>query len=149
MCLCGALFFLLPQACFSQSQSPSFTYKDTGFVVGATMVRRNVSFLDACQTKLNPKSAYALDSLVKLMKKFPNLKVEVIVHDGKPCKTCTACVPSQNGADAMKNYLVQKQIAATRLKSSGRGNTEPLTDNKKLAWKMNYRVEYKIIYYKY
>lgn len=116
------------------------------------MIRKNISFGDDCQTQLTINSKKSLDSLCKFLIKNSLLKIEVGVHAGKPCKKCGVCSnPTQNGADAMKNYLIKKGIDKKRITSMGYGQTIPLntTISDSKAQKTNTRVEYKITYNKF
>lgn len=90
-----------------------------------------------------------------LLRDHTNLKIEIGVHAGKPCTTCTTCSPTQNAADAMRNYLIKKGINEKRLLAKGYGQTtalvEETADAKQAAKarKLNERVVFKITYNKF
>ena len=149
-------FITLASFSFQQSDEPTFKPTDKDFVVGATMTRYNIKFGGGeCQTEVS-EGQKTLDSLYLMMKSRPYLKIEIGVHAGEPCKKCKKCNPTQNGADAIRAYLVKKTIAKNLLSTVGYGMTEPLnTDTIEggmpttKAKKMNERVVFKIIYSKY
>jgi outer membrane protein OmpA-like peptidoglycan-associated protein len=145
------LFFLF--CSFLQDAAPKFKFNDSEFEVGSILTRRNISFSDECRTKL--KSSKTLDSVYILLRDHLNLKIEIGVHQGKPCKTCATCSPSQNAADAIRNYLIKKGISDKRLLSKAYGTTMPLaaeTENAKQnarVQKLNERIVFKITYNKF
>ena len=136
-----------------QETSPVFKFSDSTFEVGALMTRRSIAFSDECKTKLKPSKT--LDSVFVLLRDHTNLKMEIGVHAGKPCTTCTTCSPTQNAADAMRNYLIKKGISEKRLLAKGYGQTtalaEETADAKQAAKarKLNERVVFKITYNKF
>lgn len=146
------LFILLCGFAWQQNQ-PVFRFSDTTFEVGALMTRRNITFSDECKTKLKPSKT--LDSMAALLKNYPNLKIEIGVHAGKPCLSCTSCSPTQNAADAIRAWLVKKGISDKRLLAKGYGQTSPVLEEgndakqKAKAQKLNERVVFKITYNKY
>ena len=149
------ILFLFYAESFAQCQSPVFSYKDTSFVVGATVTRRNISFSDPCQAKLSPNSKKALDSIYRFLVKNPQMKIEVGVHAGRPCYKCGSCAnPTQNGADAIKDYLVKKGIEKRRIAATGYGQTMPVSQlstgakTSVIDEKLNTRIEFKITYNK-
>ncbi|HEY6161012.1 MAG TPA: OmpA family protein [Bacteroidia bacterium] len=151
-----SLLLLVILACLGftrQEEHPVFKFSDREFEVGSIMTRRSISFTDECKTKLKPSKT--LDSLAKLLSDHLNLKVEIGVHAGKPCTTCSTCSPTQNAANAMLDYLVKKGIDKKRLLAKGYGQTFPLeketSDAKQNARirKLNERVVFKITYNKF
>ncbi|WP_298397093.1 OmpA family protein, partial [Flavobacterium sp.] len=63
--------------------------------------------------------------------------------DGKDAANLTL---SENRAAAVKNYLIEKGIASSRLSSKGFGETMPIDSNKTKAGKANNRrVEVKLV----
>ena len=136
-----------------QEPVPVFKFSDHEFEVGAIMTRRSISFSDDCKTKLKPSKT--LDSLAKLLNDHLNLKVEIGVHAGKPCTTCSNCSPTQNAANSILDYLVKKGIDKKRLLAKGNGQTFPLEketgdakQNTRIR-KLNERVVFKITYNKF
>lgn len=151
----GAAIITLASSAY-QDDGPTFKPTDKDFVVGATMTRYNFSFGGGeCKTSLS-SGEKTLDSLYLMLKSRPYIKMEIGVHAGEPCKKCKKCNPTQNSADAIRQYLVKKTIDKNRLSTVGYGMTEPLlsdtTDDGKptdKAKKLNERVVFKIIYSKY
>jgi OmpA-OmpF porin, OOP family len=79
--------------------------------------------------KLLPKSYTALNEVVKLLKSDESLMLDVSGHtdaQGDDAKNQTL---SENRAKAVKDYLVSKGIADSRLESVGYGETKPVADN--------------------
>lgn len=99
---------------------------------------KNVFFASG-SAKLLPKSYKALDEAIKLLKEDESLMVDVDGHtdaSGKDDKNQTL---SEARATAVKDYLVSKGIAESRLKATGYGSTKPVADNKTAAGKAKNR----------
>ncbi|MEW6469407.1 MAG: OmpA family protein [Bacteroidota bacterium] len=154
--------YLLPAAgfiglaSFGFQDEPTFKPSDKEFIVGATMTRYNIGFGGGdCQTEVS-SGQKTLDSLYLMLKSRPYIKMEIGVHEGKPCKGCKKCNPSQNAADAIRDYLVKKSIDKSRLSTVGYGMTMPLLNDTtgdgkptEKAARLNERVVFKITYSKY
>jgi len=90
-------------------------------------------FFSTGSYKLLPKSFKSLDAVADLLKADNTLMIDVDGHtdsQGKPDKNQ---ILSENRAASVKNYLVSKGIDASRLKSTGYGDTKPVADNKTAA----------------
>jgi outer membrane protein OmpA-like peptidoglycan-associated protein len=83
--------------------------------------------------KLLPKSFKSLDAVVDLMKSDASLMIDIDGHTDSQGSDESNQVLSDNRAGAVKNYLVGKGIDASRLKSSGYGETKPVADNASAA----------------
>lgn len=87
-----------------------------------------------------------LEHVVRVMKKIPNIKLNVIGHTDWDNTDEYNQVLSENRAKQVADYLVERGVSRDRLNISGMGETMPLYDNKdpKLK-KWNRRVELYII----
>ena len=83
--------------------------------------------------KLLPKSFKSLDEVVKLLKADESLMIDIDGHTDSQGSDESNQVLSDNRAGAVKNYLTSKGIDASRLKSTGYGETKPVADNKTAA----------------
>jgi len=79
--------------------------------------------------KLLPKSFKSLDGVVSLMKSDETLMIDIDGHTDAQGSDESNQVLSDNRAGAVKNYLVGKGVAETRLKSAGYGESKPVADN--------------------
>ncbi|MCE9572911.1 MAG: OmpA family protein [Deltaproteobacteria bacterium] len=92
-----------------------------------------------------------LDAAIKILKDYPDLKLEVQGHTdnaplGKGSKFADNTALSQARADSVKAYFVTAGIADDRVVAKGYGDTVPVADNKTAAGKAkNRRVEFKLI----
>ena len=90
-------------------------------------------FFSTGSYKLLPKSFKSLDAVVELMKADNSLMIDIDGHTDSQGSDESNQVLSDNRAGAVKNYLTGKGIDASRLKSTGYGETKPLADNKTAA----------------
>ncbi|RYY70214.1 MAG: OmpA family protein, partial [Chitinophagaceae bacterium] len=79
--------------------------------------------------KLLAKSNQSLDAVVALLKADESLMIDIDGHTDSQGSDESNQVLSDNRAGAVKNYLVSKGIAETRLKSAGYGESKPVADN--------------------
>lgn len=79
--------------------------------------------------KLLAKSNKSLDEVVALLKADESLMIDIDGHTDAQGSEESNQVLSDNRAGAVKNYLVSKGIAETRLKSAGYGELKPVADN--------------------
>ena len=86
-------------------------------------------FFSTGSYKLLPKSFKSLDEVVNIMKADESLKIDIDGHTDAQGTDESNQVLSDNRAGAVKNYLTGKGVDASRLKSTGYGETKPVADN--------------------
>lgn len=104
-------------------------------------------FFENNSAKLKTASLNQLDELIVLLKKYEtaNLTIEGYTDDKGSDEFNLAL--SQKRTESVKNYLVEKQVSESRLKSTGMGETNPVADNKTAAGRArNRRVELQLTY---
>ncbi len=70
-----------------------------------------------------------LDKLVEVFKEYPDTDLLIIGHTDNVGSQGYNLPLSQQRAQSVKNYLVGKGIASSRLQSTGRGLEEPIAEN--------------------
>lgn len=92
--------------------------------------------------KLIKSSFKTLDDIVKLMKKYPQAKLEVQGHTDNSGKENYNQQLSQKRAQAVVDYFVKKGVEQDRVRAVGYGSSHPIADNSKKAGReKNRRVE--------
>jgi OOP family OmpA-OmpF porin len=85
-----------------------------------------------------------LDEAAKVMKEFPDLRLEISGHTDTQGAREHNLDLSKRRADAVKTYLVEKGVDESRLPTRGAGPDEPIADNKTEAGRaQNRRIEFK------
>ena len=106
----------------------------------------NNIFFDTGLSTLKPSSNKTLNDLVDVMKLKPTLIIEIAGHTDNTGTPEINKKLSQSRAEAVKNYLIKKGIAANRITAKGYGDTEAVADNKTEVGKAkNRRTEVRII----
>lgn len=95
---------------------------------GATMVLNNILF-ETDQSDLLPASRIELNKVVEMLMKNPKMKIEVEGHTDNVGSDTYNLALSQERADAVATYILQKGIAADRLTTTGYGAAEPIASN--------------------
>jgi len=92
------------------------------------------------------KDSYSiLDEVVSVMKDNGSYNLSINGHTDNTGKADANLTLSQKRADAVKKYLTDKGIAASRLKATGFGQTKPIVDNSTPEGRaQNRRVEFVI-----
>jgi outer membrane protein OmpA-like peptidoglycan-associated protein len=130
--------------------------KDIELVHGTAIVRKkhevgHVMRLDnlifqISKAKIEPESYPELDIVVNMMKEHSKMVIQLEGHTdylGDPAKNLKL---SQQRVDAVKGYLVSKDVNKNRIKTKAFGGTAPLSkDNTPEAHRMNRRVELRIL----
>jgi len=92
---------------------------------------------------IRPLSFPILNNVVKIMKDNKEYNLIINGHTDNVGKPESNMILSQKRADAVKAYLVNKGVEASRLKSFGYGETKPVDDNNTAAGRAkNRRVEF-------
>lgn len=88
-------------------------------------------------------ASYAvLDNIVKIMKEYPTAKFHIAGYTDSTGSDKINVPLSDNRANAVKVYLVEKGVDASRLTSKGYGSAEPIASNKTVKGReLNRRVE--------
>lgn len=96
--------------------------------IGSSITLNNI-FFEFGKATLQPSSFPELNRIVDIMQDNPTLEVEIQGHtDNIGTATINKRI-SQERADAVRTYLLQRKIAATRIKSSGFGFERPIANN--------------------
>jgi len=114
-------------------------------VVKERIVLRGINF-DFDKAVIKPEFMPVLDVAVGILKERPDLKV---VIEGHTCNIGTDAYNqklSERRAQSVHNYLVQNGVSPTKLSTVGRGETQPMADNKtKSGRELNRRVEFQVM----
>lgn len=96
--------------------------------VGQKLVVRNI-FFDTGKSVLKPESKTELDKLVKLMKLYPQLIIEIDGHTDASGSDELNQRLSEQRAESVANYLVENGIDRSRLRTKGFGEKAPIAIN--------------------
>ena len=99
---------------------------------------KNVFFATG-SSKLLPKSFASLNEVIKLLKSDESLLIDISGHTDATGKEDKNQILSEDRAKAVKDYLVSKGIADSRLTNAGFGSTKPVAENKTAAGKAKNR----------
>ena len=113
-------------------------------------------FFDLAKATLRPESHIELNKLVDFMVKNPSLKIEIAGHTDTRGDAKANLILSQDRANSVVQYLIEKGINASRLVAKGYGESKPLIadaeiekmateQEKEIAHQENRRTEYRII----
>ncbi len=114
----------------------------TPIEVGEVIQLNNVFFESASAMMIS--SSYAeLNRLVRLLQQNPSIQIELSGHTQSGGEANYLIGLSEQRVEAVKRYLVNKGIAAERIKGFGYGDTRPIVTSGDLS--LNRRVEFKIV----
>jgi outer membrane protein OmpA-like peptidoglycan-associated protein len=106
-------------------------------------ILRGVNF-ESGSAAITPDSYAVLDQVVKSLKAYPEVRVEVAGHTDNVGKDEYNLALSQRRADSVKQYLVNAGISADRLVARGYGETTPIASNATPAGRAdNRRIEFR------
>ena len=110
-----------------------------------TFTLKNVLF-DTGKATLKPSSNEALNNLVQILKIKSTMIIELAGHTDNVGDPASNLKLSQDRADAVRNYIIAKGIAANRVTAKGYGDTQPVADNSTAEGKQqNRRTEVRVI----
>lgn len=103
-------------------------------------------FFDVGKATLTPASYKELQELFEYLKWKEEVRIEIAGHTDNVGKDADNLKLSQQRADAVRNYLIKKGIAAARLTAKGYGAAVPVADNSTAEGKQkNRRTEVKVL----
>ena len=110
------------------------------------VVRLNNVFFDFDKWDLRPESYVELNRVVKLLKENPAIEIEMSAHTDSRGSDEYNFTLSNNRAASVKDYILSKGIAESRIISQGYGETKPVaTNDTDEGRQLNRRVEFKIL----
>jgi outer membrane protein OmpA-like peptidoglycan-associated protein len=103
-------------------------------------------YFDTNKTSIKPVSEKILKKALKVLKDFPDVKLEISGHTDSRGKASHNKQLSEGRAAAVKQWLVDNGIAAERLTTSGFGPENPIdTNDTKAGRAKNRRIEFKLV----
>lgn len=84
---------------------------------------------DTARATLRPESGAALDQAALLMRQQPQLRLLIVGHTDNTGSSSTNQALSQQRAQSVRDALVGRGIAASRLTAAGAGSSAPVADN--------------------
>ncbi|MBI5326650.1 MAG: OmpA family protein, partial [Ignavibacteriae bacterium] len=109
-------------------------------------VRINNLFFEYDKFELSPKSYLELDRLEEILKDFPDNKVEISGHTDNLGSDSYNTKLSQQRAQSVVDYLVNKGFQINKFIAKGYGKSKPVAKNDTEEGRaMNRRVEFKIM----
>lgn len=138
---------------YSENFQPTSASIDSPYLVKAYLkpiksdqrIVLNNIFFDVDQYVLKDESFPELQSVLKLMKANPKMKIEISGHTDNTGSEQHNNQLSENRALAVVNYLKANGIEASRLQSKGFGASQPVADNATAEGRaLNRRIEMKV-----
>lgn len=113
--------------------------------VGRKIVLKNI-FFDFNKYTLRAESASELERLVKLLKKYPALRIEISGHTDNVGSETYNKTLSENRAKVVVDYLITNGIDKSRLVFVGYGFSQPIASNDiDEGRQLNRRTEFKVL----
>jgi outer membrane protein OmpA-like peptidoglycan-associated protein len=113
------------------------------------LIRINGAFADSyfdSSDKLTSNAYVMLDQIVKLMNKYPTLKLEVAVHTDNSAPSENSLALSQLHSELLVNYLINRGISSRRLIATGFGGSKPIaSENSVSDQRLNRRIDFIIV----
>lgn len=85
---------------------------------------------DTGKATIKPQSAAVLEQIVSVLNQYPNSKFTIEGHTDSTGNKAKNLTLSQERADAVRLYLVQRGVSDTRLSAKGYGVEKPIASNK-------------------
>jgi outer membrane protein OmpA-like peptidoglycan-associated protein len=112
----------------------------------AGTIRLNNIFFDTGEYELQKTSFSELERLVSILRKNPGMQIEIHGHTDNVGAEGSNQELSERRAQAVRDFLISRDIAADRLSIRGFGESAPIASNERSAGRReNRRVEFLII----
>jgi len=113
--------------------------------VGSTATLNNI-FFEVDRYELLPQSRTDLDNLVEFLTLNKQTRIEISGHTDSTGSETHNMILSENRAKAVRDYLVQAGIAASRLNYRGYGAAQPIASNDTAEGRqLNRRTDFQIV----
>lgn len=112
--------------------------------IGESIQLQNVFFVQS-KSQLKPESFLELDRLIQILKDNPTIEIELSGHTDNHGDPAANLKLSEMRVNAVRDYIVSKDVNRKRIAGKGYGGTRPLVTNDTEAHRqLNRRVEFKI-----
>ena len=113
--------------------------------IGSKVILKNI-FFETGSAKLKNESNAELYRIIKLMKTYPSIKIEISGHTDNIGSEKVNLQLSENRAKAVVDYIIKQGISKSNLSYKGKGFKHPIASNKtSIGRQKNRRVEFEII----
>ncbi len=114
-------------------------------IIGESIKINNI-FFEFGKFELLPESFPELNRLLKLMQEKPTLKIRIEGHTDNVGSDKANNELSQNRANSVSQYLIDRGVDANRIKVVGYGKSKPIADNRtEEGRQINRRVEFVVV----
>lgn len=114
---------------------------------GCPLSRKLMLTFETSSYDIRDESYPDVEEFARFLKENPQYKAEIVGHTDSVGKKAYNMALSQGRANAVKEALIKEGVDASRLKSRGRGELEPIADNRTEAGRQaNRRIEVKLYY---
>lgn len=103
------------------------------------VVRLDYVYFETASAQLTELSRYELDNVAEIMGKYPNMAIELGGHTDSQGEDESNQRLSEQRAQSVYNYLINKGVAADRMTAVGYGETKPVDTNDTDAGRANNR----------
>ncbi|MFW6050497.1 MAG: OmpA family protein [Myxococcota bacterium] len=120
-------------------------YEDVEVTTTHIRIRQKIHF-EFNKARIRPVSYPILDTVTQVLNDYPEIRIEVQGHTDSRGSDRYNQRLSEQRANAVRQYLIEKGIEASRLVSKGYGESQPIESNRTAAGRAaNRRVEFKRI----
>lgn len=114
---------------------------------GCPLSRKLMLTFETSSYDIRQTSYPEVKEFARFLKENPQYKAEIVGHTDSTGKKTYNMTLSQGRANAVREALIKEEIDASRLRSRGRGELEPIADNRtKKGRQANRRIEVKLYY---
>jgi len=114
-------------------------------IIDAALKNRIIEF-ESGSTILAASGVQILDEMAVVLKRVRGKKVKILGHTDSSGDADKNIILSQQRADAVKTYLIHKNIPAESLSTEGLGSNKPVADNTTVEGrKKNRRIEFEVL----
>ncbi|HOH79321.1 MAG TPA: OmpA family protein, partial [Candidatus Cloacimonadota bacterium] len=110
--------------------------------VGSTFSLEGI-FFETAKSNILPESIPKLEQAYAALTANPDVKILIVGHTDSDGSEASNMTLSKNRADAVKKWLVDKGIATDRIRTDGKGESQPKATNDTAEGKaLNRRIEF-------
>jgi len=95
---------------------------------GKTQIKINPIYFDFDKWNIRTDAALELNNVVAIMKKYPEMAIEIGAHTDSRGSDDYNLALSENRAKSVKEYLISRSIPAEKVTYKGYGETQPLNN---------------------